>query len=287
MKKIIIISLIVFDMLGALHSSYAATNLSIAEAIKNKLISVKVKSNSGLGADCLNLKITNLKNKKLNIKVEAGRMFIPSDSSVQNLILVKHEIFELNPNQTLSKNLNALCAQKHDQGPSKDLVFKTGNFAIGQPKLFAEWVDEKENFKNDNVQNAMWVFTDNSEPSFSISTPKDKEILAFVAKAKNWNYEQLLAKFTLKDEIKNVEPIKPKVVFSSTLTFNISEPQVLRIVLSDKKNKVVQECINETLPIGTNVKHVDITNQNFEAGKYYLKVYVNDKMIRRREILIN
>jgi hypothetical protein len=59
-------------------------------------------------------------------------------------------------------------------------------------------------------------------------------------------------------------------------------------VLCDKNNQVVQECLkSEVLPIGTNVKHIDITNDNFENGKYYLKIYVNDKMIRRREILIN
>ena len=58
MKKIIIISLIIFEMVALVKSSIAS-NISIAEAIKNKLITVKVKSNSGLGAACLNLKITN------------------------------------------------------------------------------------------------------------------------------------------------------------------------------------------------------------------------------------
>jgi hypothetical protein len=286
MKKIIIISFIILEMAALLKSSIAS-NISIAEAIKNKLITVKVKSNSGIGDACLNLKITNLKNRKLNIDLEAGRMFIPSDSNVQNLILVKHEIYELKPNQTLSKNLNALCAQKHDNCPSKDLVFKLGNFAVGQPKQFAVWVNEKEYFKNDNVQNAMWVFTDNTEPSFNIYNEKDREMLAFVAKAKNWNYEKLLAKFT------GTESRKPEVfvrqkIFSSTLTFDISEPRTLRIVLCDKNNNVVQECLkNEVLPIGTNVKHIDITNDNFEPGKYYLKVYIDNRMIRRREILIH
>ncbi|MFZ4799448.1 MAG: hypothetical protein ACOYMA_18255 [Bacteroidia bacterium] len=287
MKKIIIISLIIFEMVATVKLSFAR-NISISDAIKSKLISVKVKANGGLGSECLNLKITNLKNRKINIDVEAGRMFIPNDSNVQNLILVKHEVFEINPNQTINKNLNVLCAQKHDNGPSKDLIFKTGNFAIGQPKLFAEWVDKKEYFTSDNVQSAMWVLTDNSEPSFSIYNEKDKEMLAFVAKAKNWNYDKLLAKFTTTELPKIVEPARPKFIFSSTLTFTISEPQTLRIVLCDKNNQVVQECLkSEILPIGTNVKHIDITNDNFENGKYYLKIFVNDKMIRRREILIN
>lgn len=286
MKKIIIISLIIFEMAATVKLSIAR-NISIAEAIKSKLISVKVKSNQGLGNDCLNLEITNLRNVNLSIDVEAGRMFIPSDSNVQNLILVKHEKFELNPNQTLSKNLNALCAQKHDNSPPRDMVFKTGNFAIGQPKQFAIWVDEKEYFKSSNVQNAMWVLTDNSEPSFNIYNEKDKEMLAFVAKAKNWNYDKLLTKFTKKDIEKVAEPVKRQFMFSSTLTFEISDPKTLRIVLCDKNNQVVQECLkNEILPIGTNVKHIDITNENFEPGKYYLKIYLDDKMIRRREILI-
>jgi hypothetical protein len=286
MKKIIIISLIIFEM-AALVKSNIASNISIAEAIKNKLITVKVKSNSGLGAACLNLKITNLKNRKLNIDLEAGRMFIPTDSNVQNLILVKHEIYELKPNQTLTKNLHALCAQKHDNSPSKDLVFKVGNFAIGQPKKFAVWVDEKEYFKNDNVQNAMWVFTDNTEPSFNIYNEKDREMLAFVAKAKNWNYEKLLAKFKGTESRKPMEFMNRKI-FSSTLTFDISEPRTLRIVLCNKNNNVVQECLkNEILPIGTNIKHIDIINENFDPGKYYLKIYIDDKMIRRREILIH
>jgi hypothetical protein len=112
-------------------------------------------------------------------------------------------------------------------------------------------------------------------------------MLAFVAKAKNWNYDKLLAKFT------GTETRKPEVfisnkIFSSTLTFDISEPRILRIVLCDKNNNVVQECLkNEVLPIGTNVKHIDITNDNFGPGKYYLKIYIDDKMIRRREILIH
>jgi hypothetical protein len=287
MKKIIIFSLTIFQVLTSVKLSIAL-NISITEAIKSKLISVKVKSNSGLGVDCLNLKITNLKSRKINIVIEAGLLFIPRDTNVQNLILVKHEIYKLKPNQTLSKNINALCAQKHDNSPNKDLVFTTGNLAIGLTKQFAIWVDEKEYFKNDNVQSAMWVFTDNSEPSFSIYNEKDKEMLAFVAKAKNWNYDKLLAKYTNTTTPKIVELVRPKFLFSSTLTFTISEPQTLRIVLCDKNNQVVQECLkSEILPIGTNVKHIDITNDNFENGKYYLKIYIDNKMIKRREILIN
>jgi hypothetical protein len=65
----------------------------------------------------------------------------------------------------------------------------------------------------------------------------------------------------------------------------VSTPQVLKVVLSDKNNAVVKQCIaGDTLAVGPNSKRIEITNDDLENGKYYLKVYIDGKMITRREI---
>ena len=284
MKKLIIIAILLTEFVSY-PNSINAKDISISEAVKNKWITVKVKSTSGHTGECLSMKITNLLNKKINILVEAGRIFIPSDSNVQNLIIVRHENIELERNQTKSTNLNALCAQKHDASPSLDLSFRTGGFGMAGSRQFAEWVDEKAYINNSNTQNAMWVFTDNASPSFTIQSEHDKEMLAFVAKAKNLNYEKLLASFT-SNERNNSIPTRPNYMFNSTLTFVVSSPQILKILLTDINNTIVKECIaNDTLKVGENLKRVEITNENLTNGKYYLKIFIDGKMIKRREIV--
>jgi len=42
----------------------------------------------------------------------AGRLFIPAYFYVQNLIVIKHQNMELNPNQVKTQNITAVFAQK-------------------------------------------------------------------------------------------------------------------------------------------------------------------------------
>lgn len=283
MKNLIIITAAILLNTILFFKTAFGKEISISEAIKNKMIAIKVKSTSGHTGECLSIRMVNLKNTKLNITIEAGRMFIPADSNVQNLIVVKRENIELAPNQIKSNKITAVCAQKEDAGPRQDLVFTAGNFGNNESKKFAEWLDTKAYYNNSNTQNAMWTFTDNMAPEFSIYSEHDKEMLAYVATAKNLNYEKLLKKFTSTYN----PPAKTRFTFTSTLNFTVSTPQVLKVVLCDKNNAVVKQCIaGDTLALGPNSKRVVITNDDLENGKYYLKVYIDGKMITRREIEI-
>jgi hypothetical protein len=285
MKNLITITAIVCSIITYSNTAYCK-EISILEALKNKMIAVKVKSTSGHTGECLSMRIVNLKSQKLNIIIEAGRMFIPADSAVQNLIVVKRENIELAPNQTKTNKITAVCAQKNDAGPRQDLTFTAGDFGKTEAKKFAEWLDTKAYYNNTNTQNAMWTFTDNMPPQFTIYTEKDKEMLAYVAAAKNLNYEKLLKSFTTSNTAGNyTAPAKQRFTFTSTLNFTLSVPQVLKVVLCDKNNTIVKQCIpGDTLSIGPNSKRVEITNDDLENGKYYLKVYIDGKMITRREI---
>ena len=283
-------NLIIFIAFTCFIIMYSKTvyckEISITEALKNKMITIKVKSTAEHTGECLSVRMVNLKNTKLNIIIEAGRMYIPADSNVQNLIVVKRENIELAPNQVKTNKITAVCAQKEDAGPRQDLVFTTGSFGNNEAKKFAEWLDTKAYYNNSNTQNAMWTFTDNIAPEFSIYSEHDKEMLAYVAAAKNLNYEKLLKKFTSFNSVNNyTPPAKTKFTFTSTLNFTVSTPQVLKVVLCDKNNAVVKQCIaGDTLALGPNSKRVVITNDDLENGKYYLKVYIDGKMITRREI---
>lgn len=289
MKKLIIITVFVLLNSALFYKTAFGKEISISEALKNKLIAIKVKSTSGHTGECLSLRLVNLKNSKLNIIIEAGRVFIPADSNVQNLIVVKRENIELAPNQIKTNKITAVCAQKNDAGPRQDLIFTTGSFGNIEAKKFAEWLDTKAYYNNTNTQNAMWTFTDNMAPEFSIYSEHDKEMLAYVASAKNLNYEKLLKKFTsFNSDNSYTPPAKSKFTFTSTLNFTVSAPQVLKVVLCDKNNAVVKLCIaGDTLAVGPNSKRIEITNDDLENGKYYLKVFIDGKMITRREIIIN
>jgi hypothetical protein len=281
MKNILIIISLVLLNSFLFNKTVFSKAISISEALKNKMITIKVKSTSGHTGECLSVRMVNLKNTNIIVIIEAGRMFIPADSSVQNLIVVKRQNIELSPNQIKTNKITAVCAQKEDAGPRQDLEFTAGSFGITEAKKFAEWLDTKAYYSNSNTQNAMWTFTDNMEPDFTISSPQDKEMLAFVAAAKNLNYEKLLKKFTNKS-IPN-----SRFRFTSTLNFTLSHPQVLKVVLCDKNNDIVKQCIaGDTLAIGDNSKHIEFNNDDLENGKYYLKIYVDGKMIKRREIVI-
>lgn len=289
MKNLITITAFVLLNTALFYKTAFGKEISISEALKNKMIAIKVKSTSGHTGECLSLRLVNLKNSKLNIIVEAGRMFIPADSNVQNLIVVKRENIELAPNQVKTNKITAVCAQKEDAGPRQDLVFTAGNFGNNEAKKFAEWLDTKAYYNNSNTQNAMWMFTDNIAPEFTINSERDKEMLAYVATVKNLNYEKLLKKFTSFNSSNNhTAPAKNKFTFTSTLKFTLSNPQVLKVVLCDKNHTVVKQCLaGDTLAVGPNSKRIEITNDDLENGKYYLKVFIDGKMITRREIIIN
>lgn len=132
------------------------------------------------------------------LKLDCGTMLIPTDSSVQEMLVTHNAEFPLYPGQTYSTRFYAMCAQLHNLAPNVETTFRIGEMADSSLLKLANYLDANY-IQNMLGQHALWAVTDQADfevlkkyDADSVSILKTKEILsALNIKTKlTGNYEE-------------------------------------------------------------------------------------------------
>lgn len=117
------------------------------------------------------------------LKLDCGTLLVPTNDSVQTMIVTYDAEFPLYPNSTYATRFYAMCTEFHDFPPSIGTTFRIGNMADSSLLKLAKYL-EKSYMQNMVGQHAVWAFTD--QVSFndlknygadSLSIERTKEIL--------------------------------------------------------------------------------------------------------------
>lgn len=111
---------------------------TLKEALKKKLVKVEIQGADTIapGASshygkCLQIQLTNLTAQKFNVQLETGQQLLPDDSAIQTMIVTEQLLFVMGGNKKQKKYINAMCMQKNDGGPGKDVSFAMGMMSNG------------------------------------------------------------------------------------------------------------------------------------------------------------
>ncbi len=159
-------------------SAFSQKKLTLAEAISQNLIRLEVDATGGHSGQSLALHFEKLTKKPLEIRVPAGQVFVAGDSTSQNLMAVREEIFDLKNEKTLLK-IYGLCIEATDGSPYQKEKFSLGKMASGALLTVAEFISKNKLQANYNAQIAIWCVT-NGRPVASIG---HKGLLALTCQA--------------------------------------------------------------------------------------------------------
>lgn len=93
------------------------------------------------------------------LKLDCGTMLIPTDSSVQEMLVTHTAEFPLYPGETYSTRFYAMCAQIHNKAPNVETTFRIGEMADSNLLNLVYYIDANY-IQNMLGQHAVWAVTD-------------------------------------------------------------------------------------------------------------------------------
>ena len=175
----------------------AANNrpISLQGAISTKRITVKATGLGGYCGQCLHLELTNNTDTAWDVKVNPGLIFVPEDTTYQNLVAWGSETVSVAAKSTGEVNVLTFCGKSYAHSPARNLRFnywKRGDSNLVKTLVYAK----KNKITPYVVQDAVWMFTNNHKLC-NLYYEKDMagvgDFVQFLAKIK---HEKLPTSFT-------------------------------------------------------------------------------------------
>ncbi|MCB0519026.1 MAG: hypothetical protein H6577_00925 [Lewinellaceae bacterium] len=154
----------------SVYQQLNAQAIPLGEALKKGYLSFTATGNGGHTGESLKLKLVNKSKKQLTVLVAAGQVFEAGDSSLQNLMVAKEEMFMVEAGRTRTANLSGLCIEASDGSPGEGSGFSLGKMAEGNLLKMARYLSDNNLHTNPAAQFAVWAVSD-AERLESIGDP--------------------------------------------------------------------------------------------------------------------
>jgi hypothetical protein len=167
--------------------SVSANHMTLKRAMSSKLVSVNAVGNGGACGKCIKLELANNTKTELELDVDPALIFVPEDTTYQNLVLLGNETIALAPNSCKEFSLQTFCGKSYASCPRIGLHYKF--WRQGDSGLIKTLTFVKENNMAMNLaQRAVWVFTNGKciNTVYSSIDPRMSETLVkYIASLKN------------------------------------------------------------------------------------------------------
>ncbi len=162
MKPFKSIQLIVLALSMTEIPVFAGNLFSIEDAAKKGLIKLSIKGKGGFTGDVIEMKIKNLTNKKIDLKLEAGRILDSKKNNEQDILVTNAQNFFVNANQLKTISVFGMCCQAHNAAPQNNSDYAVGKLADSSLIKLACFIDENKQYSNYTAQQAVWTISDNN-----------------------------------------------------------------------------------------------------------------------------
>ncbi|HFA48090.1 MAG TPA: hypothetical protein ENJ95_03620 [Bacteroidetes bacterium] len=254
--------------------------IDLNEAAQKGLVAFSVSGSGGHSGECIKVKLENTSRKKLEIRIPAGQIFEPGDSSLQNLMVTKEEIFLVEKGKTRIGRLYGLCVEATDGSPGEHSVFGLGKMAAGNLLKLAQHLSENNLHKNPYAQFAVWSVSDN-ERLEEIGDPK---LTKFVA--------DLLGKPMPEYHIKNRQPrdrllpgqpanYREAFAMNGLFYYTLENEKIVNFELYNEEGELLHAFFeNRRQKRGYHKFRFEFEIRNLPKGKYFAKLTSGGEVIK-------
>jgi len=283
---------VVATLLAAQTGLTSGINLEQALQQKKVLFSAKGKAgaaNSHYGK-CLQMTLKNQTPHPLNVSLEVGRLLVPKDSNVQNMLVTKPIDFVLLPGKELTQDVYAMCAQRHDGSPSSSSDFSSGRMGNDKLQKIARFID-KYHLHNAAGQAAVWSVSDR-KPVWEISmsdTAMQNKLRNFVASVTGLPIKPPFSREISSLQAIHSEEYTDAAVYKTTCSFEYSLVSASSVSLNvyNRDNRLVKEVLrNQPMVAGKTTTNVILSTRELPAGIYRLVLSIgNEQTITQNVVL--
>ena len=152
------------------HAEFTGKILSFKEALQNEHLQFRIR---GLDdpevrvsrhfGKSLKISIKNVARNHYRISVPVGAILSPKDTNVQNMVVTKPLLIEVNGNTINSSYLYAMCIDMVGDSPQENDYFRFKGMADNDLLKACQFI-EKMNYQNESGQDLLWAITDDLDP---------------------------------------------------------------------------------------------------------------------------
>jgi hypothetical protein len=164
--------------------AFAVTTLSVEDAAKKGLVKLSIKGKGGYTGDVIEMKVQNLSNQNLDLKLEAGRRLDSKNNDDQDILVTQAQEFIVSSGQRKTISVNGMCCQAHNSAPTAKSFYTVGKLADSNLIKLANYIDKNHYYTNYSAQQSVWVISDDNSPgSIGGDDKKERDSLrAFVSR---------------------------------------------------------------------------------------------------------
>ena len=259
---------------GFYDSAFCADTkpVSLQEALNKGLIQVATKGLGDHHGQCIEISITSLNKKEMEITIDAGLQLFPDDTSVQSMIVTQERMFALTPKAIRKIKLFAMCTEQSDRGPAADELFALGPMADGNLLEVVNFLSKKK-YQTSAAQHAVWCITDSASIGgiYDETNPAlAKELRMLVAKLTGKIPPWYQVEYKIQPGVQETfEPLRIHADFKYTLT----EEGVVTFAIFNERGDTVQTILaNHQEKAGMHGMKIKFESRNLPKVKYYARV---------------
>lgn len=270
--------------LSALSFSPPVNDYTLYQALANSLLvaELTVNDNSTHYHSPFNLKLKNLSNRNLQIKVENGTKLVPGDAQFQNFTTVKEAMIALAPSGHKKQSLRAMCMEASDRAPSEGTNYRFEGKVDEKMRGLTQLIESKGLYSY-MAQDAVWALA-NGESAKSISGYHYNDGLPLIEYIAKLNGEEIPPAPAEGDYERNMRSTNRKVSVGGTFTFSSSYAMAVEIGLFNLSNTVVRELYNNKhTPPGEHKVSYAFDNTVYTDSAYSVKMIVDGEVFLERD----
>jgi len=189
----------------------------------------------------LQIDLVNNSSESKTIKIPAGQLIHPQESQYQSFVITNDELIVLEPGESKNFRLSAMCIERYDKAPSKNIEYMPGNMADSNLMLMVNYI-KKHQCYNYEAQTAVWAMVGDYQLGdiVGFDTTLTRNLVELVALAKGLEVPEMPAP---DDYARNY--YAPESVYKATMKgrfeFDLYDEKEIIIAMCDKDNIVVRE----------------------------------------------
>ena len=258
--------------------------LSVEQAKKQGLIHLEISGKGSYTGDVILFKVKNLSAKDLQLNIEAGRRLDSQDSTEQDILVNRNEVFALKKGETKDVNVSGMCCQASNHAPQKKSVFHVGKMAAPFLIKIAEYIDLHKLCDRYVAQSAVWVLSDDN-PIESICDNSDtltaNNLTRFVCDLTKKPYPNFRIMYARVDDPSTMKPTK----VTGEISYYVQNNGLVTIAIYTKFGKAVK-IFSLDVPTEPGEYHIgyEFNVATLPHDTYYLRVLVDGQ--KKKEVPI-
>lgn len=258
--------------------------LTVEQATKKGFIKVNIKGKGGFTGEVIELKIKNLLAKTLKLKLPAGHRLDSKDSTVQDILLVRHEEFFVSAKEEKILNVAGMCCQAHNASPKNKSLFNMGKMADSLLVKMAVFINDNKLYDSHTAQCAVWVISDGNRMESISGGDKEmtKKVQEFVSKLTG----KPMPAYTIDYEVDSLTAFsgRPKEL-KGVVEFFLSSNGLVTSGVYDKRGKIVELFfLDQAHDRGTYSYPYTFHAAGIPKGEYFIRVYCDGQLKKEQKI---